>query len=134
MKEVLVDTSALYAYLNNRDLNHERVMALFRSHQDWSFILTSYVFDELVTLVKSRIGIRSAISTGRRLRNSGVLSYLYITPEDEARAWSIFEQYDDKDWSFTDCTCLAIMQSRGIDSVLSLDHHFRQMGVVVYPQ
>jgi hypothetical protein len=42
-------------------------------------------------------------------------------------------QYSDKDWSYTDCSCLAVMRRLGIEQALTTDHHFRQMGITVVP-
>jgi predicted nucleic acid-binding protein len=86
-----------------------------------------------VTVVKRRYGYEPAIRLGRQLRASEFCRYVILTAEDEALAWAIFEKYDDKLWSYTDCSCLAVMQRLHITEVLSRDAHFRQMGVQVWP-
>ena len=38
-----------------------------------------------------------------------------------------------KDFSFTDCCSFVVMRELRIRRVLTLDHHFRQMGFEVVP-
>ena len=35
-------------------------------------------------------------------------------------AWRVFVSFNDKDWSFTDCTSYAVMQKLGITEALAL--------------
>ena len=73
-----------------------------------------------------------AVRMGEPIRHSAFCQFVHLTPQDEQRTWRIFQQHD-KAWSYTDCSCLAVMQRLGIDEALSLDHHFRQMGITVWP-
>jgi predicted nucleic acid-binding protein len=54
-----------------------------------------------------------------------------ITEDDEERAWRIFRQYDDKGFSFTDCTSFALMERLDINTVFAFDDHFIQYGKFV---
>jgi predicted nucleic acid-binding protein len=48
--------------------------------------------------------------------------------------WALFQKYDDKDWSYTDCATLALARRLNIGKVFSFDHHFSQMpGVARVP-
>jgi predicted nucleic acid-binding protein len=117
-----------------RDPDHQAVTNFIQTTKEQvSLVTTDYVLDETVTVVKKRYGYESAVRLGRMLRASDFCRYLILTPEDEAATWAIFEKYEDKAWSYTDCSCLAVMQRLRISEVLSLDAHFRQMGVQVWP-
>ena len=48
--------------------------------------------------------------------------------KDESKAWEIFVQYEDKGFSFTDCTSFAIMERLKIDTAFVFDDHFIQYG------
>ncbi|MFH1730922.1 MAG: PIN domain-containing protein [Planctomycetota bacterium] len=39
-----------------------------------------------------------------------------------------YEQREDKEYSLTDCVSMNTMESRGLEEVLSNDHHFEQEG------
>ena len=45
----------------------------------------------------------------------------------------IFERYDDKDFSFTDCVSFVVMQENGIKEAFAFDEHFNQMGFIRNP-
>ncbi len=132
MSLILADTSALCALIDKGEQRH-RVAVQFVRDAGFILLVSEYVFDETVTWVKTRFGARRAIEFGRKLRASDFCRYYLLTPEDEALAWAIFEKYDDKAWSYTDCSCLAVVQRLGLDGILSLDSHFRQMSVQVWP-
>jgi predicted nucleic acid-binding protein len=134
MREILIDTSALFALADADDLSHVEVTSwLMNSAQNSRLVLTDYVFDECMTLMKSRFGAEAAISFGQRIRSSQFCRFVQLTPQDEAATWQIFAQYADKDWSYTDCSCLAVMRRLGIRIAFATDRHFRQMGVRVVP-
>lgn len=42
----------------------------------------------------------------------------------------MFRRFDDKMWSFTDCTSKWTMEKLEIKQAFSFDHHFRQFGSV----
>jgi predicted nucleic acid-binding protein len=134
MRRIFLDSSALVAMADSRDPDHAAVTCFIQAIKDQaSLITTDYVLDEAVTVVKRRYGYEAAVRLGRKLRASDFCRYYVLTAEDEAATWSIFEKYDDKAWSYTDCSCLAVVQRLALTEVLSLDAHFRQMGVQVWP-
>lgn len=53
-----------------------------------------------------------------------------IEEQDFLQAWELFRRYDDKAWSFTDCTSRVIMERLGIQRAFAFDDHFRQFGTV----
>jgi hypothetical protein len=53
-----------------------------------------------------------------------------ITEALEDQAWEVFARYDDKDFSFTDCTSFAVMQQLGITTTFAFDEHFEQFGFI----
>ena len=134
MRQIVVDTSALCA-LVDRDDRYDHAVEIFLNENAAQIMLlvTDYVLDETLTWVKSRFGSRSALKLGRRLRSSNFCAFVKLTVEDEVATWRVFEKYDDKDWSYTDCSCLALMQRVGIHETLSTDHHFDQMDVIRWP-
>jgi predicted nucleic acid-binding protein len=134
MTEILTDTSALVALADADDQKHGVVSTWFVNHaQDTRLVLTDYVFDECMTLMKSRFGAQAAISFGRRIRSSQFCRFVHITPQDEEATWQVFGQYADKGWSYTDCSSLVVMRRLAIEKAFATDHHFRQMGVTVVP-
>ena len=134
MLQLLVDSSALYALADANEVNHQRVSHFVRQRScDFTLIVTDWILDETLTLIKSRFGWHVAVQVGERIRHSTFCQFVHLTPQDEQLTWEVFQQYRDKAWSYTDCSCLAIMQRLKISEALSLDRHFRQMGITVWP-
>ncbi|QYO64387.1 hypothetical protein [Leptolyngbya sp. 7M] len=55
---------------------------------------------------------------------------------DDHAVWETFCRYDDKLWSYTDCSLLVMAQHLGVFEVVSFDQHIRQMtglGIVCVP-
>jgi predicted nucleic acid-binding protein len=95
--------------------------------------LTEWVFVETMNLTKARLGPEYAITFGRQLRTSKAFYSLLLTDEDKRLTWSIFEQYQDKSWSYIDCSLLAVAQRLKIRKVFAFDPHFEQMGLEMVP-
>jgi len=127
VKRVFVDTSVWYAYIRADDPDHKAVKA---SIDKWAgrLLTSNFVFDEVVTLVRGRLGVAKAERVGNTLRDPGAVDMVRVLPEDEEEAWKIFTQHKDKAYSFTDCVSFALMRRLDLETVLSTDHHFKQAG------
>ena len=61
--------------------------------------------------------------------DSGRINILKITSEHFSEAWKLREKLDDKPKiSFTDLTSVVVMKAKDIQTVLSEDDHFLQIG------
>ena len=133
-RQIVVDTSALCALIDRNDRNHSVVESFLRENAPQiTLLVTDYVLDETLTWVKSRFGVEAALKMGRRLRASDFCQFVKLTTNDEKATWQVFTKYSDKDWSYTDCSCLALMQLMDVHEALSTDHHFDQMGIIRRP-
>ena len=99
----------------------------------YEVVTTSYILDETLTLIRFRIGIKASIDFSKKLRRSEVVTIAQVSREIEEKALDLFEMYDDKDFSFTDCVSFVVMQEMGIKEAFAFDHHFNQIGFVRKP-
>ncbi len=125
MVEVLVDTSALIAFFVGSEKHHLAVKNYFLDHSDAKWVILSTVFDETVTWLRVKVSIRDSISVGRLLRQEH--RYVALSNVDDNATWEAFCRYDDKSWSYTDCSLLVMSQRLNIPMVVALDEHIRQM-------
>ncbi len=134
---IFVDTGAFLALEDESDSHHLEAIN-FRDKiirkGFYNVITTSYVLDEILTLIRVRISIPASIDFCKKIRSSKIVNILSITEEDEKKAMDMFEQYDDKSFSFTDCTGFVIMQKIGISDVFGFDRHFEQMRFTLRPK
>ena len=127
MDRLFVDTSAWYALMNRHDPSHAAVADVL-SEWEGRLLLTDYVFDELVTLVRTRVGHDLAVRAGNTLRSADLAVLVAVEPRDIEKAWQQFCRDSDKEYSFTDCTSFAVMKRLRLSHAATVDAHFRQAG------
>ncbi|MEA1865077.1 MAG: PIN domain-containing protein [Euryarchaeota archaeon] len=136
LPRIFVDTGAFIALEDESDQYHENALE-FREQvlqrTRYEVVTTSYILDETLTLICFRISIRASINFSNKIRKSNVVKIAHVTRGVEEKALDIFERYDDKDFSFTDCVSFVIMWDMGIKEAFSFDKHFDQMGFVRKP-
>jgi hypothetical protein len=77
--------------------------------------------------------LRLAVQLGEWVQQSSVVSLQRVTPTLWQDAWDIFRSYEDKGFSFVDCTSFALMRQLDLPEALALDHHFAQAGFMILP-
>ena len=127
---VFVDTGAWFAYFVRRDPDHSSARNWVSTNES-SLVTSDYILDELFTLLKIRESHVLAVAAGRVLIEEKICQIIKLTPDDFTRAWSIFVQFSDKGWSFTDCTSKAIMDRLNLSTAFSFDEHFEQFGSII---
>lgn len=132
MEPIFVDTGAWYAYINAKDPDHFKVREFLDSFEE-KLVTSSYIFDEIITLVLARLGHQKAVKVGEVLLNPKVVELVRVGAADEWSAWQLFQQRSDKMYSFTDCTSFVLMRRLKLAKALTLDEHFAQEGFVVIP-
>lgn len=126
---IFVDTSFWFAQLVTDDADHEVAQRWYDRNRA-TLVTTDYIVDELLTLLKARGHADQACSVGQRFFDEIVSDLIYLNVEGIEEAWRLFRRFDDKAWSFTDCTSYIVMQRLGITTAAALDDHFRQFGFV----
>jgi hypothetical protein len=133
MRRLFVDTGAWYALVDGKDPDH-RAAATFIKSNDIPLLTTNFIFDETVTLLKRRLGWTIAVQFGKRLRDSRLTTLVAVRPEIEERAWELFLKFKDQEFTFTDCTSFATMESLKIKAAFSFDSRFQTMQYQVLPE
>ncbi len=126
---IFVDTGAWFASVIAEDPDHAAAEA-WLAHNREPLFTTDYIVDELLTLLRVRGQNKKAIAVGTAILGGSITSLYFLTNDDFQDALLVFQQYADKEWSFTDCTSKVVMEKQGITIALSFDQHFRQFGTV----
>lgn len=133
MSRIFADANAWIALNSKRDQWHNAAVKTNREllQSGHRYVTTNFVLDETYTGLMMRVGHLAAIDFGERIRATRTIQVLHITEAIEEDAWSLFKQYSDKEFSFTDCTSFVVMQHLNLREVFTNDHHFEQMGFFV---
>ena len=132
LPQIFIDTGAWYAYINAKDPDHLRIRSFFDSFNG-RLTTSNYVFDEIITLVLSRLGHQRAVKVGEVLLDSRTVELVRVEAKDEKSAWQLFQERQDKTYSFTDCTSFVLMQRLKLREASTTDEHFSQEGFKVLP-
>jgi predicted nucleic acid-binding protein len=125
---VFVDTGAWYAASVPSDADHAAARAFIASNTE-SFVTSDYIYNELLTLFRARRHMDRARGWIEQVRAERC-DIVRVASDDIVQATEVFLRFADKEWSFTDCTSLIVMQRLGIQRAFSFDDHFRQFGTV----
>ena len=135
MRPMFADTAAWVSAADSADISGPLVRQI---RDQWLseggiLVTTDYVVDETLTTIRFRLGLDAAEAWWRQIEGSTRLRIESVGEARRERARSLFFRYRDKDVSFTDCCSFVVMRDLRIRRVLTLDHHFRQMGFEVVP-
>ena len=126
---IFVDTGAWFASFVPNDADHAAADAWLERKTE-PLVTTDYIVDELLTLLKIRGEYRRALDIGPPLLHGDISRLDWVRPDDVQKAWEIYQQYQDKHWSFTDCVSRVVIERLGIRTAFAFDEHFRQFGTV----
>lgn len=127
---IFVDTSAWYAAIVPSDQDHLLASSWVAANSE-RLLTTDYIIDETLTLLRACGERLRAISLGDQFFHSDLTEIYLLTESDLRQAWDVFRSFDDKGWSFTDCTSKVVMELLGITEAFTFDHHFKQFGQVI---
>jgi len=135
MKSFLLDTSYLITLEASDDQNHriavKHLKSLIKSLPP--LVITSYIFDEIVTFFNSRNNHEKAVEVGNNILESNTVELIHVDETLFFEAWQYFQKYKDKSYSLTDCISFIVMNQRGIKTALTFDRHFNQAGFEKLP-
>ena len=128
---VFLDTGFISAYINKADNKHKDAKDLIEQSlikdPTIRFCYTDYIFDELITQLKSqKVHAEIIESIGDTLQKSKLWKMIKISENDFVKTWNMAKKYSDKEWSFTDMTSFVVMDTYKISLFLSYDRHFKE--------
>jgi len=130
---IFVDTSAHFALVNSKDIDHENAKKFLEqlSQENNVLVVSNFIIAEIYTLILRKINRNKAIEYIENLKKTAEIER--ITEADEKRAWEIILKYNDKDFSYTDATSFALMERFGLSEAFAFDEHFEQYGFIRLP-
>jgi len=131
MREVFVDTSGFYGFLDRTDTFHEVSSQLFlrAESESWQLLTSNYVIHESWALIQARLGWEAVedwlVAMVSRCEIVWVDESLHLRAASRAR------QARERRLSLTDCSSFEVMLARGCREVIADDAHFTQQGFML---
>jgi uncharacterized protein len=123
--KVFLDSGAFPALADEDDKYHSVATSVYTELlQAKAQLLTSnFVLSETYTLIRFKVGHRAAVEF---MKSFAGIKILRVNETIEKTAKMIFVRYDDKDFSFVDCTSFALIEYHRLDHAFAFDSHYRQ--------
>jgi uncharacterized protein len=123
---VIVDTSALLAFLDADEPDHAAVAAVLDAATE-ALVISPYVLAELDYLVASRLGVSAEMAVLLELAG-GAWDLAAFDTEDLAGARAVIERYADQSIGLADASIVILAARYRTRTVVTLDR--RHFGVV----
>lgn len=130
--EIFFDSSAFFACADQSS-NEGKEINNFLLQNRPTLVTTNLVFAETVSLITKRINKSIGIKFGEEIRTSRILRMTSVDETLQQESWNFYKKYKDKNFDFIDATSFVFCHKNGIKEAITLDHHFAQMGLKVYP-
>lgn len=129
IRKVFINTSAFIALRDAKDVNHNEAKLILNNIRtdNIKLITTNFILDEVYTYF-CRFHEVALEMADYILNSPDIIEYHRISQQDEHDALKIARKYNDKAFSFTDCTSFSICNRLNINSVFAFDTHFEQLG------
>ena len=133
---VLVDTSAWLAIQDTGDNHHVPARRCWEELEASRarYVLSTWIFEETLTLVSRRTRPETAFLLGRMFLDSGRVEIVRGDSGLESRALILLRACGEDDFSFTDAASWIIAREYGVDAVFAFDRHLRIPGIPLLPQ
>ncbi len=135
---LFIDTGAFYARFVETAQRHDRATAVFEAIGAGEAVYrplytSTYVLDELATLILSHGNHEAAAGAVERVRDSPT-PVVHPDARDFDATCEQFTRYEDHSISFTDHMTGVLASERDIEHVFTFDpDHFRTLGFVAVP-
>ncbi|HKP54672.1 MAG TPA: PIN domain-containing protein [Chloroflexia bacterium] len=132
---IFVNTSGWLALYNADDPNHEAARQLWEDlrHQAVQLITTDYVLDQVYTALKVFGSLHSAQAFHQVVSRSALVRLFMVDSVIFDRAWKVFVDDEQPQWTFTDCVNYSVIQYTGVTEVFTFDPTFTAPGMAIVP-
>jgi predicted nucleic acid-binding protein len=127
---LVLDSSFVIAFHNRRDVNHAAAadgMRRLLSGEWGRALLLEYVFLEVVTVLRARLGLATALHVGDALLHAREVDFLPCS-DVFAATLETFRRQRTSALSFTDAAIVTVARENAPALVASFDSDFRRLG------
>jgi len=125
-----LDTGFVIALVSPRDRHHAIAQQLSETIEasDIRLVTSQAVILEIGAALSKAAFRKAAVQTIQAIQGDSIIDIVQVENELLRRAFGLFKDRSDKEWSLADCVSFEIMRDRRITEALSPDIHFTQAG------
>jgi hypothetical protein len=121
VRQIFIDANYFIALNNSSSSLHRKAKRLISSIAEAQLYISDYIFLEVVTVFSQLLGREKAAILGHELLHSDRIRVLKVRRSHFQKSWEIFQEIDNKDMSFVDCSIIALMQDYDLEHLLTFD-------------
>jgi uncharacterized protein len=130
--DIFADTAGWGHLVDPTQKCHDRAAGIYRDarRRGDTLVTTNYVLMELAALLTNplRIPRTKIVAFVESLKTSPHVAIVHVDSSLDERAWQLFADRHDKEWSLVDCASFIVMRQRNLLEALTTDRHFEQAG------
>jgi uncharacterized protein len=134
-RTIFVNSTGWLALYNRNDPNHAAARKLWEELRGMPvrFVTTDYVLDEVYTALKVFGSLQAAQAVHQLVSNSQLVRLFKVDAVIFDRAWRVFLDDEQPQWTFTDCVNFSVIQYLGISEVITFDPDFAHPSLTAIP-
>lgn len=123
MERIFVDSNYFIALYRANDSLHSKALEIARTfdNQEKAFVISNFIFNEVVTVLSQREGKEAGREIGDLLLQDKSIELVHIDESIQKKSWEMFRLMREKDVSLVDCSIIAVMNAESIISLLTFD-------------
>jgi len=126
---MLIDTSGLYSFFDEKDFRHADASALVKSAI--VRLTTSYVLAEFIPLCQTRgLNRKKILKFVETIIVNPLIKIVWVDENLHGQAFTLLQERLDKTYSLCDAVSFVLMRVRGLTEALTTDNHFKQEGFI----
>ncbi len=132
MTPAWVDSSFWFALANRDEPGHPGATELLRGY-DGRLQTSTFVMAETASLLTKRGTKAGAVGFCWYVLNQSACEVTHPSSDQVQAAWDLFLSRPDWDFDFVDSLSFTMMRDLEIETALTFDHHFAEMGFTTLP-
>ncbi|MCD4841504.1 MAG: PIN domain-containing protein [Methanosarcinales archaeon] len=123
---IFLDSSVIIAYKNADDINHKKAQDIFHHISKGKYgkaVISEFILSEVTTVLALKINLDAAVEVGNVLLDAREIEIVKASDVFE-RAWEIFRDQGNTNFSFVVTSILACMELGNIKRIATFDKDF----------
>ena len=134
MKNILIDTNFIIAYLLELDESHKRAIHLedYEKILENNLFITNHIIDEIITIIGQKAGPKDAINTYRLIKDNFIIINEYEINDFNDKVMATYNKLNKKKQKigFTDCSIIETAKLYNLDAIVTFDKGFKNNGII----